>query len=104
MGRITDRKGSSCRDRPTLAQLVPRLRDGAWIVVSVDVPLLIAELLHVLRPDDAACVCIASHALPMGLRLDARVRAIVAEIGAQPGRERSLRALHQRLDAVRLPS
>lgn len=87
-----------------LAQLAPRLCDGAWIVAPVDMPLLTADLLHALRPGDAACVCVEGHALPMGLRLDARVRAVVAEIGERQGRERSLRALQQSLQAVHLPS
>ncbi|KRA45252.1 molybdenum cofactor guanylyltransferase [Pseudoxanthomonas sp. Root630] len=87
-----------------LAQLAPRLRDGAWIVVPVDMPLLSADLLRALRTVDAACACVEGHALPMALRLDADVRAAMVEIGARAGRERSLRALQQRLPAQVLPA
>lgn len=86
-----------------LAQLAPRLRDGAWIVAPVDMPLLSADLLRALLPIGAECVCVEEHALPMGLRLDARTRAVMAEIGARHGRERSLRGLQERLKTVHLP-
>ncbi|WP_277399800.1 molybdenum cofactor guanylyltransferase [Pseudoxanthomonas sp. LH2527] len=87
-----------------LAQLAPRLRDGAWIVVPVDMPLLSIELLHALLATDAACTCVEGHALPMALRLDADVRATLEQIGGLTGRACSLRALQQRLHTVHLPS
>lgn len=87
-----------------LAQLAPRLGDGAWIVAPVDMPLLTADLLRALVSGDAACTCVEDHALPMGLRLDADVRAIVADVGGRQGRERSLRALQQGLHASYLPA
>ena len=87
-----------------LAQLAPRLGDGAWIVVPVDMPLMSIELLHALLATDAACTCVEGHALPMALRLDADVRATLEEIGGLTGRACSLRALQQRLHTVHLPS
>lgn len=87
-----------------LAQLAPRLGDGAWIVVPVDMPLLSIELLHALLATDAACTCVEGHALPMALRLDADVRATLEQIGGLTGRACSLRALQQRLHTVHLPS
>ena len=87
-----------------LAQLAPRLRDGMWIVVPVDMPLLTIEVLHALLAADAACTCVESHAMPMALRLDAGVRATLEEIGGLTGRACSLRALQQRLHTVHLPS
>lgn len=87
-----------------LAQLAPRLRDGAWIVVPVDMPLLSSGLLQALMRTDADCACVEAHALPMALRLDAGVRATLQEIGSLTGRACSLRALQQRLHTVHLPS
>jgi len=87
-----------------LAQLAPRLQDGAWLVVPVDMPRLSTGLLHALLSVDAACACVEEHPLPMALRLDAGVRAVIQDIGTRTGRERSLRALQQRLHAVRLPA
>jgi molybdopterin-guanine dinucleotide biosynthesis protein A len=87
-----------------LAQLAPRLCDGAWIVVPVDMPLLSVGLLHALLMADAACACVEGHPLPMALRLDTPVRAKVKEIGARAGRERSLHALQQELHAQALPA
>ena len=82
-----------------LAQLAPRLHDGAWIVVPVDMPLLSAELLRALLAVDATCACVEGHALPMALRMDADVRAVMGEIGCQSGRACSLRSLQARLQA-----
>lgn len=87
-----------------LAQLAPRLQDGAWIVVPVDMPLLSVDLLQALLTTDAPCICVEAHPLPMALRLDADMRAVLGDIGNRPGRERSLRALQQRLHAVHLPA
>lgn len=85
-----------------LAQLAPRLQDGAWLVVPVDMPLLTPELMHALLSVDAACACVEDHPLPMALRLDAGVRAVMDDIGIRPERERSLRALQQRLQCLYL--
>lgn len=87
-----------------LAQLMPRLCDGTWIVVPVDMPLLSADLLAALRANGAACVHVEDHPLPMCLRVDGHVRAIVDEIGQHRGRTCSLRALQERLHATRLPA
>ncbi len=86
-----------------LAQLAPRLHDGTWLVVPVDMPLLTPALLHGLLSVDARCACVDGHTLPMALRLDAGVRDAIADLGRREGRERSLRALQQRLDARWLP-
>lgn len=87
-----------------LAQLAPRLQDGAWLVVPVDMPLLTPELMHALLSVDAACACVEDHPLPMALRLDADVRAVMDQVGARDGRGRSLHALQQRLHAAHLPA
>lgn len=87
-----------------LAQLVPRLQGGVWLVVPVDMPLLSPALIRALLSVDAACICVEGHMLPMALRLDHEVRAVIDEVGRRGGRERSLRALQQRLRAVLLPS
>jgi molybdopterin-guanine dinucleotide biosynthesis protein A len=87
-----------------LAQLVPHLQDGAWLVVPVDMPLLSVELMHALLSTDADCACVEDHPLPMALRLQAEARAVMGAVGAATGRERSLRALQQRLQAVQLPA
>lgn len=87
-----------------LAQLMPRLCDGVWIVVPVDMPLLSDALLAALRAVDAACVHVEDHPLPMCLRVDGLVRAIVDEIGQHRGRACSLRALQECLHATRLPA
>jgi len=87
-----------------LAQLAPRLHDGAWIVVPVDMPLLSAELLRALLAVDATCACVEGHALPMRLRMDDRLRAVMEDIGQRSGRERSLRALQHGVETQRLPA
>lgn len=87
-----------------LAQLAPRLRDGAWIVVPVDMPLLSADLLHALLAAGAACACVEGHALPMRLRMDDRLRAVMEDIGQRSGRERSLRALQHGVETQVLPA
>ena len=78
-----------------LSQLASRLTDGTWIVVPVDMPLLSTDLLHALRAADAACACVEGHPLPMMLRVDDGMRALMHAMGARAGRERSLRALQQ---------
>lgn len=85
-----------------LAHLCPRLPDGLWLVVPVDMPLLSVGLLQALRRTVAPCACIAGHALPMALRLDAQVRRAVEDVGALEGRACSLRALQERLQVERL--
>ena len=56
------------------------------------------------RQGAAACACAEDQMLPMALRLDDEVRAVIEEIGDRAGRERSLRALQQLLQALPLPS
>ncbi len=60
-----------------LSQLASRLTDGTWIVVPVDMPLLSTDLLHALRAADAACACVEGHPLPMMLRVDDGMRALM---------------------------
>lgn len=87
-----------------LAQLVPRLQDGIWLVVPVDMPLLSPALIRALVSADAPCACVEDHMLPMALRVDDGVRAAIDEVGRRAGREHSLRALQQRLRTLVLPS
>lgn len=87
-----------------LAQLAPRLSEGAWIVVPVDMPLLSVDLLQALLATDAACACVDGHPLPMALRLDAGLRTVIKAIGARSGGERSLRALQCEVDTRVLPA
>jgi molybdenum cofactor guanylyltransferase len=87
-----------------LAQLAPQLQDGAWLVVPVDMPLLSTDLVHALLSADAACASVEDHPLPMALRLDDSVRAVMSDIGAREERARSLRALQARLQTVCLPA
>ena len=87
-----------------LSQLAPRLTDGAWIVVPVDMPLLSTDLLQALLSVDAACACVEGHPLPMMLRVDDGMRALMHAVGARAGRERSLRALQQDIGTQHLPA
>lgn len=87
-----------------LSQLASRLTDGAWIIVPVDMPLLSTDLLHALRAADAACACVEGHPLPMMLRVDDGMRALMHAVGARAGRERSLWALQQGVDTQHLPA
>ena len=87
-----------------LSQLLPQLQDGAWLIVPVDMPLLEEALIHALLATTSACTCVEDHRLPMVLRIDDGVRAVMADIGDRPGRERSLRALQQSLCVESLPA
>lgn len=87
-----------------LAQLVPRLNDGTWLIVPVDMPLLSQGLIDALLATTSTCACVEHHMLPMVLRIDDGVRAVMADIGGRPGRERSLRALQQSLGVEHLPA
>ena len=87
-----------------LAQLAPRLEDGAWLIVPVDMPLLSQGLIDALLSTRTTCACVEDHMLPMVLRTDDRVRAVMSDIGSRSGRERSLRALQQSLRVEHLPA
>ncbi len=87
-----------------LAQLVPQLHDGAWLIVPVDMPLLSTDLMHALLSANTDCACVEGHPLPMALRLDDWVRAVVNEVGVLDERARSLRALQARLQTAYLPT
>ncbi|MBA3928949.1 MAG: molybdenum cofactor guanylyltransferase [Xanthomonas sp.] len=86
-----------------LAQLAPRLEDGTWLTVPVDMPLLSQDLIDALLATSSACACVQDHMLPMVLRIDDGMRAVMADIGSRSGRERSLRALQQSLHVQHLP-
>lgn len=87
-----------------LAQLAPRLHDGAWIVVPVDMPLLSVDLLQALLTTGATCTCVDGHPLPMALRVDAATRTVIEAVGARSGGERSLRALQRAVGTRVLPA
>lgn len=80
-----------------LTQLAPRLDDGVWLLVPVDMPLLDASTLGVLAASSADCAIFAGHPLPMRLVLDPRSRAVLAALAIAPPPQRSLRAIHQAL-------
>ncbi|MGN6224902.1 molybdenum cofactor guanylyltransferase [Pseudoxanthomonas sp.] len=80
-----------------LAQLAPRLDDGVWLLVPVDMPLLDVSTLGVLAASSADCAIFAGHPLPMRLVLDPRSRAVLAALAIAPPPQRSLRAIHQAL-------
>jgi len=85
-----------------LAHLAPRLADGDWLVVPVDMPHLSPALLHALLRPAAACVGFRRHPLPMRLRLDARSRGVLAALATRTGRACSLQRLQDDLEAARL--
>jgi molybdenum cofactor guanylyltransferase len=77
--------------------------DGMLLIVPVDMPRLSLPLLRNLAAaPSAACACYAGHILPMRLRLDERSREALDVLGAAPRRERSLRALHMRLEGIEI--
>lgn len=76
-----------------LAQMLPHLGDGTWVLVPVDMPRLSRSLLDVLLAAPAVCAALRDHPLPMVLRIDDMTRRIVHATGARPGRERSFRSL-----------
>lgn len=80
-----------------LAQLLPRLADGLWIVVPVDMPRLDADLLGTLAASATACTCLRDHPLPMALRIDDVTRRTIEVIGERGGRACSFRALRDAL-------
>ncbi|KZC28337.1 molybdenum cofactor guanylyltransferase [Rhodanobacter sp. FW510-R12] len=88
----------------TLAQTQP---DGVYLLVAVDMPLLTASLLRrlaaaVTAGDGAPCAIWAGHMLPLCLRLDVGVRAVITDLASRPRRARSLRALHGALGGAEL--
>lgn len=80
-----------------LAQLAPKLEDGVWVLVPVDMPLLDASLLGALAEARADCAIFSGHPLPMRLVLAQRSRALLADLANAPAPQRSLRAIHQAL-------
>ncbi|MBD8527447.1 molybdenum cofactor guanylyltransferase [Pseudomarimonas arenosa] len=73
--------------------------DGCWLIVPVDMPLLRqAHLIPLVKlMETSAAACYREHVLPMALRLDRHVRALIDALLAQASGGRSLLALHHRL-------
>ena len=87
-----------------LHTVLDKVPDGPAWILPVDMPLLDVELLHLLRDaPPAPCAIFAGQPLPMRLRVDARCRAMLARMLADPEGPRSLHALQQMLGTVVLP-
>lgn len=84
-----------------VATVAAALPDCRLLVVPVDMPLLApARLVALLRQHPrAACLHYRGHPLPMRLRVDAAVRALLAGWLADPAGPRALAALQEALDA-----
>lgn len=81
-----------------LAQLAPKLDDGVWLLVPVDMPLLDTALLDTLAASRADCAIFAGHPLPMRIALGPRSRAVLAAMADEAASRRSLRAIHEALE------
>lgn len=103
LGGVPDRQPGT-GPMGALAQLAPRLCDGAWVVVPVDMPLLEPTLLQALLEVPGDCAALQEHPLPLVLRLSPRSRAAIAAVGQAGGAGCSLRALQRRLAATYLPA
>lgn len=87
-----------------LLSVADTLDDGPALVLPVDMPRLDAALLRrLIDAPEAACVRFAGQALPMRLRLDSATRRALRETAASDGRQRSLRALQERIALHSLP-
>jgi molybdopterin-guanine dinucleotide biosynthesis protein A len=87
-----------------LLSVADTLADGTVLVLPVDMPGLDAALLQrLIDAPEAACVRFAERALPMRLRLDRATRQALRDTAARDGRERSLRALQDRIELHSLP-
>lgn len=82
------------------AQLAPKLADGVWLLVPVDMPLLDVAMLGRLAGARADCAIFAGHPLPMRIVLGPRSRTALAAMVDAPAPRRSLRAIHEALDGV----
>lgn len=81
-----------------LLSVADTLGDGYVLVLPVDMPkLTVTQLQRLLKAPDAACVRYGELALPMRLRLDDDTRAALRAVAASEGRERSFRALQERI-------
>lgn len=90
-----------------LLTLAQTQADGVYLLVPVDMPLLTPSLLRRLAAAVAAdhgtpCAIWAGYPLPLCLRLDAGVRAAVADLAGRSRPARSLRALHDALGGTEL--
>ncbi|MDR1076015.1 MAG: molybdenum cofactor guanylyltransferase [Xanthomonadaceae bacterium] len=86
-----------------LAGIVENEPDGTLLIVPIDMPKLSPALLRRLIDDTqpAASLCIQGHMLPLRLKLDQRLRSVLADIaGAGPPHMRSLHCLHAALDGI----
>lgn len=85
-----------------LGQLSDHLRDGACLVIPVDMPLLSPALLQRLASADTQCAHVAGHPLPMWIRLNTTSRAVLAQLQTAAPRDQSLRRLQQLLGSTEL--
>ncbi|HEX5755539.1 MAG TPA: molybdenum cofactor guanylyltransferase [Arenimonas sp.] len=87
-----------------LLSVADTLDDGHVLVVPVDMPKLDATLLRrLIKAPEAACVRFDDIPLPMRLRLDDETRDALRRTAASDGRERSFRALQQRIELHTAP-
>ena len=87
-----------------LLSVAQTLLDTELLVVPVDMPRLSVGLLQQLLDAPASeAVRFGELALPMRLRLDDHSRAVLRDVAALAGRERSLLALQARLKVQSLP-
>lgn len=84
-----------------VASVVAAVPDGVLVLIPVDMPLLSPALLRQLAADEQApCVVYRDYILPMRLAVDARSRAVIDRLLADPAAGRSMRALHAALDGA----
>lgn len=87
-----------------LASALPRIDDGALLVMPVDLPLFDPALLDILLdPSDAPACRFTDHPLPLMLRIDQHLREQVATLMQQEPRQRSLNRLFHHLHGTELP-
>lgn len=86
-----------------IASALDALPDAEWLIAPVDMPWLDDTVLAPLLAERSAAVtCWAGHPLPMRLRVDGRVREVLADLMTRPGRDCSIAALQARVGAVAL--
>lgn len=88
-----------------IASVLPRVADGDFVVVPVDLPLL--QPAHLLALLDALGTVRATHfedhPLPFALRLDARVRVAVETVMREHPGGPSVMQMHAALGTTRVP-
>ena len=86
-----------------IGSALPQLADGTVLVLPVDLPLIQARWLRpLLDAGDAAACRYAGNALPLRLRVDARLRALLPELMQGPSAQRSFNRLFDRLQGIEL--